>query len=142
MIVIDLHCRHEHRFEGWFASAEAFDGQVLSGMVSCPFCNSVEVSRLPSGPRLISSPRQRAVDAPDGESLAAVERQLREALRAHVGSSENVGERFPEEARRIHYDEAPARSIRGVASLEQARDLLEEGIVVLPLLVPPNDETH
>lgn len=141
MIVIDLHCRHEHRFEAWFASAEAFDGQVLSGMVSCPFCNSVEVSRLPSGPRLIASSRQRAA-TPDGESLAAVERQLREALRAHIGNSENVGERFPEEARRIHYREAPARSIRGVASPEQVGDLLDEGIVVLPLLVPPNDETH
>ncbi len=141
MIVIDLHCREEHRFEGWFASSEAFEGQIRSGMVSCPFCNSGEVSRLPSGPRLISS-REHAVDAGDGESLVAVERQLREALRAHIGSSENVGERFAEEARRIHYEEVPARSIRGVASVEQARDLLEEGIVVLPLLVPPNDETH
>lgn len=141
MIVIDLHCREEHRFEGWFASSEAFEGQVRSGMVSCPFCNSAEVSRLPSGPRLIS-PRERAVEADDGESLVAVERQLREALRAQIGGSENVGERFAEEARRIHYEEAPARSIRGVASVAQARELLDEGIVVLPLLVPPNDETH
>jgi hypothetical protein len=142
VIVIDLHCRHEHRFEGWFASSEAFDGQMRSGMVCCPFCNSGEISRLPSGPHLNSSPRERAAEPSDVESLGVVVRQLRVALRAHVVGSENVGERFPDEARRIHYEDAPARSIRGVASIEQARDLIDEGIVVLPLLVPPNDETH
>lgn len=111
-------------------------------MVSCPFCNSGEVSRLPSGPHLMSSPRRLAAPVADGESHAIVEQQLREALRVYVRNTENVGERFPEEVRKIHYEEVPARSIRGIASLEQTRDLLDEGIVVLPLMVPPNDETH
>lgn len=78
----------------------------------------------------------------DGESLAAVQEQLRDALKAYVRDSENVGQRFPEEARKIHYKETPARSIRGVASLREAHDLLDEGIVVLPLPVPPSEETH
>ena len=142
MIVLNLVCRHEHRFEGWFASAEAFDDQQRRGLLSCPFCDSGEVSRLPSGPRVMSSPRDAAGEAQDTESLTAVQEQLRDALKAYVRDSENVGPHFPEEARKIHYKEVPARNIRGVASLREARDLLEEGIVVLPLPVPPSEETH
>jgi len=138
MIVLNLLCRHDHRFEGWFASVDVFERQQQDGMVACPVCNSDEVSRLPSGPRVISSGR----DVAAGESQAAVQAELLEALKAHVRDSENVGQRFPEEARKIHYREAPARNIRGVASLDETKDLLDEGIFVLPLPVPPSDETH
>lgn len=140
MIVLNLLCRQEHRFEGWFASADAFEDQQRRGLVTCPFCNDDEVSRLPSGPRVITSAAGR--EQVDRESAAAVQAQLREAIQAYVRSSENVGERFPDEARKIHYKEVPVRNIRGVATLEQTRDLLEEGIVVVPLLVPPSEETH
>lgn len=68
--------------------------------------------------------------------------QLQQALAAMARRAENVGERFPEEARRIHYDEVPARTIRGIASADETRDLLEEGILVLPAPVPPDDEMH
>lgn len=145
MIVLNLACAKEHRFEGWFASSDAFEQQLASGLLSCPFCDGREITRLPSGPRIVGAVGDAApaAEASAGdESLAAVERQLREALRAYARNSENVGERFPEEARRIHYKEAPARSIRGVASAEETHELLDEGIVVLPLLVPPNEETH
>lgn len=143
MIVLNLACAKEHRFEGWFASSDAFEAQLASGLLSCPFCNGRDIVRLPSGPRVVGALGETAAEAPAGdESLAAVERQLREALRTYVRGSEDVGERFPEEARRIHYREAPARSIRGVASAEETHELLDEGIVVLPLLVPPPDETH
>ncbi len=140
MIVLNLHCRHEHRFEGWFASVDAFDDQKARGLLSCPICNCGEVSRLPCGPRIISSARACGDDA--DESIAAVQNLLREAVKAIARDSENVGERFPEEARKIHYNESPARSIRGTASLRETRDLLDEGIVVLPLPVPPSEETH
>lgn len=140
MIVLNLVCRHEHRFEGWFASAEAFEDQQKRGMLTCPFCNDGEVSRLPSGPRVISAaPAKESVER---ESAAVVQAQLREAIQAYVRNSENVGQQFPEEARKIHYKEAPARNIRGVATIEQSRELLEEGIVVVPLIVPPSEETH
>ena len=143
MIVLNLACAKEHRFEGWFASSDAFEAQLASGLLSCPLCNGTDIVRLPSGPRIVGALGEAAVESPAGdESLAAVERQLREALRTYVRGSEDVGERFPEEARRIHYKEAPARSIRGVASAEETHELLDEGIVVLPLLVPPNEETH
>ncbi len=142
MIVLNLVCRQEHHFEGWFASSDAFDSQRQRGMLSCPVCNSEEVSRLPSGPRVISSHRERTAERPEAETLAVVEAQLRDALEVYVRDSENVGERFPEEARKIHYQETPPRNIRGVASFRETRDLLEEGIVVLPLPVPPSEETH
>ena len=136
MIVLNLVCQHEHHFEGWFASAEAFEQQRERSMLSCPICNSDEVTRLPSGPRIVSSARNSESD----ESVAEVAAQLREALKTLVRDSENVGRHFPEEARKIHYKEAPDRNIRGVASLRETQDLLEEGIVVLPL--PPSGETH
>ena len=136
MIVLNLLCSHEHRFEGWFASAEAFEEQLQRGMVACPVCNSAEITRLPSGPHVVSKGR----DEREGESLAAVQRQLVEIVKDQLRSSENVGARFPEEARKIHYQEVAPRNIRGVASIDETRELLDEGIAILPL--PPSDETH
>jgi hypothetical protein len=143
MIVLNLVCQLEHRFEGWFASASAFDCQRQDGMVSCPVCNSTAISRLPSGPHIVSPRVGSGQDErPDTETLAAVQEQLLETLKVFARDSENVGERFPEEARKMHYHEVPARNIRGIASLKETRDLLDGGIVVLPLPVPPSDETH
>jgi hypothetical protein len=141
MIVLNLVCRNEHRFEGWFASAEAFEDQQKRGLLTCPFCNDGEVTRLPSGPRVISSTSVRESVA-EQETVAAVQAELREAIRAYVRNSENVGDRFPEEARKIHYQEAEARNIRGVATIEETRELLDEGIIVVPLMTPPSEETH
>lgn len=143
MIVLNLVCRQEHRFEGWFASLEAFEDQQERSLVNCPICNSSEVSKLPSGPHVVTS-GGRATEADDGgqESLEAVQGLLLEALKSAARDSENVGRRFPEEARRIHYKEAPARNIRGVASQEETQELLDEGIVVVPLPVPPSEDTH
>ncbi len=141
MIVLNLACSKGHRFEGWFASADAFDEQQERGLVSCPFCNDDDVSRLPSGPHVVTS-HSASKDVEDRETTAAVQAQLREAIQAFVRNSDNVGERFPEEARKIHYQEAPARNIRGVATIEETRELLDEGIVVVPLVVPPGEETH
>ncbi|SOE81231.1 hypothetical protein SAMN05446927_4496 [Caballeronia arationis] len=142
MKVLDLKCSHEHRFEGWFASTEEFESQLSRGLVACPVCSTVEVSRMPSAPRLnlsssrnVSAPSQPQANsaAPDANAIQA--RALR-FLREVLEKSENVGERFAEEARRMHYNEAPARNIRGVATPEDAHALLEEGIDVMPLPVP------
>ncbi|MEI5999359.1 DUF1178 family protein [Paraburkholderia bengalensis] len=136
MKVLDLQCPHDHRFEGWFASADDFESQLSRKLVECPICGATEVSRLPSAPRLnlsgatSASKPQAAPNA--GELQAQVMRMLREVLE----KTENVGDRFAEEARRIHYNEAPARSIRGVTTPEDARALVEEGIDVMPLPVP------
>ncbi|HEX3380618.1 MAG TPA: DUF1178 family protein [Paraburkholderia sp.] len=133
MKVLDLQCPHGHRFEGWFASADDFESQQSRKLVECPICGANEVSRLPSAPRLNLS------GATDSKAPAGVEQaqaQMMRALREVLEKTENVGDRFAEEARRIHYNEAPARSIRGVTTPEDARALVEEGIEVMPLPVP------
>lgn len=164
MIVLDLSCANEHRFEGWFASSAAFESQLARGLVSCPVCNGTEVRRLPSAPYVQtrsapaleappgrpSAPAQRTSSAiaaspssaPDAGTLApAAVAELLGALRRMAKAAEDVGERLPEEARRIHHGEAEARDIRGAASRDEIEELLEEGIMVLP--VPPlDDELH
>lgn len=141
MIVLDLVCSAGHRFEGWFASADAFADQAARGLVTCPGCGDAQITRLPAGPRLVRSERQSAAPAPASAPAGGPAMDMRAVmrlLRSLAGEAENVGERFPEEARRIHYQEAPARRIRGQASLDDTLELLEEGIAVLP--VPPEDE--
>jgi hypothetical protein len=133
MKVLDLQCPHGHRFEGWFASAEDFESQLSRQLVACPICSATEVSRLPSAPRLnLSGASEVQAPAPDGQMQARAMRALREVLE----KTENVGDRFAEEARRIHYNEAPARNIRGVTTPEDAKALVEEGIEVMPLPIP------
>jgi hypothetical protein len=142
VIVLNLLCDGGHHFEGWFASGDAFRDQNNRQLVHCPQCQSSSVSQLPSAPHLVraaeSSPVVEAVAVANSPAVA----QLHRALLTMARKAENVGERFPEEARRIHYDEAPARTIRGIATLDETRDLLEEGILVVPAPVPPEDEMH
>ncbi|KNH10347.1 hypothetical protein BRCH_03846c [Candidatus Burkholderia brachyanthoides] len=145
MKVLDLKCSHEHRFEGWFASTEEFESQLSRKLVACPVCSATDVSRMPSAPRLnLTSLRgepapqaqartQAPAGAPDARALQA---RALSFMRELIDKTENVGDRFAEEARRIHYNEAPARNIRGVTTPEDAHALLEEGIDVMPLPVP------
>ena len=131
MKVFNLQCVHSHGFEGWFSSEEDFLGQQERGLLSCPICGSAEVARLPSAPHLNLGAQQP--EQSDTAGQAAWLRMVREVL-AHT---EDVGERFAEEARRIHYGEAEQRGIRGQATAEQTEELLDEGIAVLPLPLPP-----
>jgi hypothetical protein len=133
MKVLDLQCSHGHRFEGWFASADDFESQQSRKLVECPICGASEVNRLPSAPRLNLSGATEAKVPVQAEAMQA---RVMRALREVLEKTENVGDRFAEEARRIHYNEAPARNIRGVTTPEDARALVEEGIEVMPLPVP------
>jgi hypothetical protein len=158
LIVFNLSCAADHRFEGWFASAEEFDAQRGRGLLSCPLCGSPEVSKQLSAPRLnlhAQPAEQKRAPARKGggaglpvpatpaepQQMAVLSQQQQDALRVLiaevVSNTEDVGSRFAEEARRIHYKEAEERAIRGVASREEAEALLEEGIEVaqLPLAV-------
>ena len=134
MKVLNLGCAHEHRFEGWFASDDDFTSQHERGLVECPLCGDKSIVRLPSAPRLNVSKQRDAVVVHDAES----QRQSRwmQAVRQLMDNTEDVGERFPEEARRIHYGEIEQRGIRGRASAEDTEALREEGIEVLALAVP------
>ena len=151
MIVLNISCANGHQFEGWFASREIFGEQVALGLIECLECGSTRITALPSGPHV----KRRALETtgafsaealPTGpsEKLIYTEsgRKIFMALAALARSAENVGERFTEEARRIHYEEIPARNIRGIASRDEARELLDEGIFVLPAPIPPENETH
>jgi hypothetical protein len=131
MIVFDLTCAHGHRFEGWFASGEDFERQAKAVLVRCPVCDDAEVVRVPSakvhvGRATVDAPR--AAEDPEAEAVAGAPDELIRKLREVVRNTENVGRRFPEEARRIHYEEVPGRPIRGQASKEEADSLREEGI--------------
>jgi hypothetical protein len=135
MIVLNLVCSAGHRFEAWFASAEAFDGQKTTGLVACPHCQDTAVSRLPSAPHVRRALPAEASD-PDVASLLA------QTIAGMSADAEDVGARFPEEARRIHYHEAVERSIRGQATIADTLELLEEGIPVLPLPSPGKKRAH
>ena len=143
MIVYDLLCENAHRFEGWFASAEAFAHQHDGGQLSCPMCGSSSVRKQLSAPYV----QTRGGEAPQPAALA--DPQLMETLRRKLVEvilqhTEDVGERFPDEARAIHRQEAPERAIRGAASAAETKALREEGIDVfaLPAPPPPKDKLH
>ena len=143
MKVLNLQCRHAHGFEGWFASEEDFQGQLARGLVECPLCGDAHVTKMPSAPRLnlgASEPAPAAPAAAKQEVMSAPNEQLQAAwmqlVKQVMTQTEDVGERFAEEARKIHYGETEERGIRGQASREETQALLEEGISVLPLPIP------
>jgi hypothetical protein len=137
MKVLDLTCEHEHRFEGWFQSADDFESQSARQLIDCPVCGSKAVHRVPSAPRLNLSGASEPASAVQAEAeLGQLQARWLKAMRKVIANSEDVGEQFAEEARRIHYNEAPARSIRGVTTPDDARALVEEGIDVMPLPLP------
>ena len=150
MIVFDLLCASGHRFEGWFASATEFASQNERQLVSCPSCGSAHVERVPSATRANLGAQPPKVDkkpekTPDMEGkdpFAIAQMLYSRMLDELITKSEDVGKQFPEEARRIHYKEAPARAIRGQATPEEHSELVDEGIPVMRLPVPPTDKLN
>ena len=150
MIVFDLLCAKSHRFEGWFASAEEFASQKKRRLLQCPSCGSAAVERVPSAARFnLGAPAPKPAPAqtpgtpaktPDMEGkdpFAIAQMLYSRMLDELLSKSEDVGKDFPSEARRIYYDEAPARTIRGQATQEEHDELIDEGIPVARLPVPP-----
>ena len=150
MKVLNLRCDTGHGFEGWFASEDDFQAQTARDLVACPMCGDGRITRLPSAPRLNLSgaraPEPAASSPPEGAQLApsgpagppsvAMQALWMKAVQQVLQNTEDVGERFPEEARRIHYGEAAHRGIRGQASAEDRAALADEGIEVMPLPLP------
>ena len=136
MIIFELACGHGHRFEGWFASTEDFARQSETRLVRCPVCDDAGVVRVPSARVRVGSEPGDATEAaivPMQHAVAGLPAEVVAKLRQIVRNTENVGPRFPEEARKIHYDEVPARAIRGQASKEESEALADEGIDVAML---------
>jgi len=169
MKVLNLQCAAQHSFEGWFASEDDFQAQLMRGLIECPMCSEKSIYKMPSAPRLnfgaqqmprlaagneeqpTSSPSDGAVAPAQGDRGAASKETavvLRKApgaaeqaafliaLRNVMATTEDVGERFADEARSMHYGDTKARSIRGQASARETVELLEEGIEVMPLPLP------
>jgi hypothetical protein len=136
MKVLNLRCADDHGFEGWFASEDDFSAQLSSGALSCPLCGSTEIERLPSAPRIQTSRHGAPEAAPNANVPMTLHSQWLRAVRHVIETTEDVGERFAEEARRIHYGEVEERGIRGRASREDAEALRDEGIEVTALALP------
>ena len=140
MKVLNLRCANDHRFEGWFASDDDFASQGERGLMACPMCADQAITRLPSAPRVNVLGRGDAARSEVDAVLPAQANQQQakwlHAVREMLASTEDVGERFAEEARRIHYGEAEQRGIRGRASRQDADSLRDEGIEVLSLALP------
>ena len=138
MKVLDLQCAHHHAFEGWFASEHDFQSQLARGLVACPICDDTAITKLLSAPRL----NLRTADSgksPAAEPVAAgqpLQAEWLKMVRHVMAHSEDVGERFAEVARQMHYGESGDRNIRGKATPQETEALLEEGIAVMPLLLP------
>lgn len=167
MKVLNLQCAHRHAFEGWFGSEDDFQAQLSRGLIECPLCADTAIQKMPSAPRLnlshATAPSASTLaheatdagltnDAGDSRQLttqgrhdateargptAEQQAEFLHALRKVIANTEDVGERFADEARRMHHGDAETRNIRGQASVRQTLELLEEGIDVMPLPMPP-----
>src|SRR5262245_43065685 len=155
MIVFDLLCGAGHRFEGWFSSAADFASQQDRKLLSCPSCGSAQVSRVPSATRAnLGASEPKPPQRPPGDSPAktpemegkdpfAIAQMLySRMLDDLLTKSEDVGREFPAEARKIFYKESPARAIRGQATNEEHDELVDEGIPVARLPVPPTGKLN
>jgi len=159
MIRYSLRCERDHTFESWFQDSSAYESQVRRKLVSCPVCDSVKVEKAIMAPRIVGKKgRERAEPQPESAAphapaetpaaaptplVMAQERELRaklKELRDHIiKNADNVGERFPNEARAMHYGDKEHRPIYGEASPDEAKALVDEGIEVSPLPVLPED---
>ncbi len=141
MIRFNLVCDAQHDFEGWFASGADFDAQSERGLVSCPHCGSEKVAKALMAPSVSTSRKKEASTrlAMNTSQKAALD-QLRQAVKTIRENSEDVGERFPEEARKIHYGEAEERGIIGQANTEEVKSLVEEGVSIAPLPDLPEEK--
>jgi hypothetical protein len=152
MIIYNLNCDNNHQFEGWFHNAKAFESQLEDELICCPQCDSVNVRRVPSAvaigghhakqkessPSSSQSSQSTAV-MPAGTQAMVMYRQL---VKTIVSQSEDVGTAFADEARKIHYNEAPERPIRGEATVEECEALRDEGINVVQLPLIRDEDIH
>ena len=161
MIKYAVQCQKGHGFEAWFQNSDACEKQIKRGMVACPDCGSIKVSKSLMAPNVSARTRKKGMAGPVARSETAravatatatqkvatptvampaeLVEMMRKIRREVVAKAENVGKNFAEEARKIHYEEAPERGIYGEASLDDVQALHDEGISVLPLPVLPED---
>ncbi|MCO6188205.1 DUF1178 family protein [Rhizobium sp. L1K21] len=141
MIKYALRCIDGHDFEGWFSTSSDFDTQKQAGFVTCPHCSTSNVEKRLMAPSVATSEKKvpKTADMTAGHVPVEMVAALKQAVKAIRDNCEDVGERFPEEARKMHYGETDARGIMGKATAEDVGSLLEEGIEIMPLPHLPED---
>ena len=146
MIIYDLLCDGQHRFEGWFKNADEFQHQLQTGLVSCPVCGSEHVQKLPSASHISTGLGHKDAEASStpaaqNDTVKINEAQVMQLLHDYVNKNyDDVGSGFAEEAKKIHYGETEARNIRGRATASEVKELKEEGIAALGLPPAPYDK--
>jgi len=132
VIVFDLVCETDHRFEGWFRNSAEYQQQLHTGMLTCPVCGSENIAKLPSPSRVNLGKSQQALDKLN--SIQHEVRQVADKIQQYVRENfEDVGTEFAQEAKKIHYGEADERNIHGLATVEEVAELHDEGIQAIPL---------
>ena len=139
MIRFSLTCEHEHEFEAWFRSNDDFDTQRKRGFVECPSCGSREVGKALMAPAVSTGRKQETMALAMGEEQRKALAQLKELSRKIRENADYVGDKFAEEARKIHFGEADPRGIYGEATPDEARSLAEDGVEFMPVPIFPDD---
>jgi hypothetical protein len=147
MIKYALVCDKDHAFESWFPSGDSYETQARRGLIACPTCASIRISKAIMAPAVVSGQKaERKAEAAPAAPVALLDerqqrlREIARHLRQEImANTDDVGAKFPDEARAIHEGDAPARSIRGQATPEEARALIEEGVGVLPMPFLPDE---
>ena len=139
MIRFALICEHEHEFEGWFRSNDDFDTQKKRGFVDCPSCGSHKVQKALMAPAVSTARKQETIALAMGEAQKQALAQLKAMAEKVRENADYVGDKFAEEARKIHFGERDARGIYGEATLDEAKSLAEDGIDFMPIPSFPED---
>ncbi len=146
MIKFDLKCNNNHIFEAWFRNSATYDEQVRDGEVICAICGSVEIEKALMTPSVPKTGNRRSVSKlakaeKETQQFAETLKAVKEIRKKVEESCDDVGTAFAEEARKIHYGEVETRGIYGQATVDESKELIEEGVTVLPLPWAPNKDT-
>jgi hypothetical protein len=140
VIKFSLVCDKDHGFDGWFSSSQDYETQKKRGLVTCPQCNSPKVNKSLMAPSVSTSRQKESMAVTSvNEAQRAVMAEMKQLRDKVIANSEDVGQKFPEEARKIHYGETEARAIYGEASRDDVESLLDEGVEIVPLPPVPED---
>ncbi|MCO5082422.1 MAG: DUF1178 family protein [Rhizobiaceae bacterium] len=140
MIRFSLHCEHAHEFEGWFRSNDDFDTQKKRGFVECPACGSNKVEKALMAPAVSTSRKQEKMALAMGEQQRRAMAELKALSQKMRENADYVGDKFAEEARKIHFGETEARGIYGEATAEEAKGLIDDGVDFMPIPVFPDEQ--
>ena len=140
MIRFSLHCEHGHDFEGWFRNNDDFDTQKKRGFVGCPVCGSAKVEKALMAPAVSTSRKQEKVALAMGEQQRRAMAEFKALSEKLKENADYVGDKFAEEARKIHFGETEARGIYGEATAEEAKGLVEDGVDFMPIPIFPDDQ--